>query len=260
MVHALLSSEVRLKERGKEKKPLAHAQPPTREFRAKEGGTPAALNGVKYIMNMQPNAPAESDLCRVILDTTRHLLVQDGYKSLSMRKIARAIGYSATSIYLHFDSKDALFHTLIEEGMERMLAAFKDAVAAHPGDPVARLQALCRQYVAFGLDNPEYYEIMFMLHPEHMERYPAEKYRRARRNLDVIAATLADGAAQGAFDVKDPRVSASTIWAALHGAVSLLLARRVDVRIRQEDFVAAAIAHTLQGVLAAQDRTEALPG
>ncbi len=207
---------------------------------------------------MHTNAPAEADLRRVILDTTRHLLVRDGYKSLSMRKIARAIGYSATSIYLHFDNKDALFHALIEEGMERMLEGFKAAEAAHLGDPAARLRALCRRYVAFGLDHPEYYEIMFMLHPEHMERYPPEKYRRARRNLDVIAAALADGAAQGVLSVKDPRVSASAIWAALHGTVSLLLARRVDVRIRQEDFIEAAIAHVIQGVLVEPQKAEAL--
>ncbi len=192
----------------------------------------------------------ETDLRRVILDSTRHLLVRDGYMSLSMRKIARAIGYSATSIYLHFENKDALIHALIEEGMDQLLAALKDAEAEHPGDPVARLEAMCRRFVVFGLENREYYEIMFMLHPEFMERYPAEKYRRARRNLDVIAATLADGVAQGVFAVENVRVVASTIWSALHGAVSLLLARRVDIRIEQTAFIEAAIAQTLGGVLA----------
>ncbi|MDX1502000.1 MAG: helix-turn-helix domain-containing protein, partial [Thermoanaerobaculia bacterium] len=50
-----------------------------------------------------------SDLRRTILDRTRHLLVEEGYNNLSMRKIARAVGCSATSIYLHFENKDALF-------------------------------------------------------------------------------------------------------------------------------------------------------
>jgi AcrR family transcriptional regulator len=198
---------------------------------------------------MQTNTTTDIDLRRVILDTTRHLLVQDGYKSLSMRKIAREIGYSATSIYLHFENKDALFHALIDEGMERLLAKLKEAEVEYPDDPSARLQAICRRYVDFGLHNPEYYEVMFMLHPEHMERYPAEKYRRARRNLDVIAATLSDGVEQAIFDVKDPRVTASTIWSALHGAVSLLLVQRVDIRIDQADFIESTIAFILQGVL-----------
>lgn len=209
---------------------------------------------------MPVDTSENTDLRRVILDSTRHLLVRDGYKSLSMRKIARAIGYSATSIYLHFENKDALIHALIEEGMDQVLEALKAVEAAHPGDPVGRLQALCRQFVEFGLENPEYYEVMFMLHPEHMDRYPAEKYRRARRNLDVMVATLAEGVAQGVMDVEDERVAASTIWGGLHGAVSLLLARRIDVRIDPAAFVEAVIAQTLRGVLAPSVQEVAQPG
>ena len=211
-------------------------------------------------MAMPTNASVDTDLRRVILDSTRHLLVEEGYKNLSMRKIARAIGYSATSIYLHFENKDALIHTLIEEGMDRLLALLKDAEAEHPADPLARLHRLCRCFVEFGLENPEYYEVMFMLHPELMERYPAEKYRRARRNLDVIAATLADGVAQGVFAVDNVRVGASALWSALHGAVSLLLARRVDVRIEQSAFIEAAIANTIGGVLAPEARASLASG
>ena len=68
-------------------------------------------------MSSTSDGPENGDLRRRILDTARHQLVQDGYQDLSMRKIASAIGYSATSIYLYFDSKDALLHALIHEGM-----------------------------------------------------------------------------------------------------------------------------------------------
>ena len=94
-----------------------------------------------------PDPTVVTDLRRVILDSTRHLLVRDGYKSLSMRKIARAIGYSATSIYLHFENKDALIHALIEEGMDQLLATLKAAEVEHVGHPVARLEAMCRLQV-----------------------------------------------------------------------------------------------------------------
>lgn len=190
----------------------------------------------------------ESDLRRKILDTTRHLMVQDGYKGLSMRKIARAIGYSATSIYLHFESKDALFHALIDEGMGRLYEALSETADAPHEDAVACLQALCERYIQFGLDNPEYYEVMFMLHPEHMERYPAEKYRRARRSLDLFADVLSRAAREGAAQLDDARVWASTTWAALHGTVALLLARRVDVRIDPEAFVGVAVEQVVRSV------------
>ncbi len=198
-----------------------------------------------------PNAMPSTaqDLRRVILDTTRHLLIEEGYNNLSMRKIARAIGYSATSIYLYFKDKDDLFHTLIEEGYSQLQQVFK-AIETSYDNGSERLKALCRAYIRFGLDNPEYYEVMFLLHPEHMARYPAEKYRRARRNLDVIASALDEGTRQGVFSVENPRVTASTIWAALHGAVSLLIAQRVDIRIDPQAFIETTLNHTLRGVQA----------
>ena len=196
-------------------------------------------------MSMQANNKAEGDLRRLILDTARHLLVTDGYPSLSMRKIARQIGYSATSIYLHFQNKDALVHALIDEGMERMYAAFLEAAATHPEHPLARLEALCRCYIQFGLDNAEYYEIMYLLHPEDMARYPAEKYRRARRSLEVIVDTLTEGAAKGLLMVTSPLLAAHTIWASLHGAVSLFFSGRMDVRVDREAFIETLIAQTI---------------
>ena len=187
-----------------------------------------------------------SDLRRTILDRARRLLVEVGYNNLSMRKIARAVGCSATSIYLHFENKDALIHALIDEGMARLNEALQDRAAAH-ADPAERLEVLSRGYVHFGLDNPEYYEVMFMLHPERMARYPAEKYRRARRNLELFAEALTAGAEAGQFDVEDPVVAANVLWAALHGAVALLLARRVDVRFERDAFAESVVRHAIAG-------------
>jgi AcrR family transcriptional regulator len=194
------------------------------------------------------SAPSDNgDLRRHILDTARHLLVTEGYQNLSMRKIADAIGYSATSIYLHFDGKDALLHALIHEGMMQLQDELKKTAADFPEDPLRRLRALCRCFVDFGLGNPEYYEIMFQLRPERMKRYPPEKYREARSNLDLFRRALEEGAKHGRFDLEDPDVLASTIWASLHGTVSLLLADRVDARIERETFIDAAIRRTLRG-------------
>lgn len=191
----------------------------------------------------RPNGTA---LRRAILDQTRGLLVAEGYDHLSMRKIARAVGCSATSIYLHFEGKDALIHALIDEGMARL---HESLCAPHtePDDPAAGLDAMARAYVRFGLENPEYYQVMFQLHPERMARYPAENYRRARRNLELFAAVIAAGVQRGVFAAESPDVSAHVLWTALHGLVSLLLAERVDVRVADEAFVDAAIRHALDG-------------
>jgi len=198
-------------------------------------------------MSSTSDVPGNGDLRRRILDTARHLLVQEGYQDLSMRKIADAIGYSATSIYLYFDSKDALLHALIHEGMMGLRDQLRETAAQHPEAPVRRMRALCRCFVEFGLDNPEYYEIMFQLRPERMERYPPEKYRQARENLQFFAQALEEGVEKEIFEVEDTRVSASTVWASLHGTISLLLADRVDVQIDPDAFIDTAIRQAIRG-------------
>ncbi len=189
--------------------------------------------------------PNGTDLRRAILDEARHLLVSDGYDNLSMRKIASAVGCSATSIYLHFENRDALIHALIDEGMEKLHERLV-AAGAEP-EPASRLDALAHAYVRFGLDNPEYYHVMFQLHPERMERYPADNYRRARRNLELHAEALESGVLAGVFSVESPDTSAHVLWTALHGLVSLLLAERVDVKLADAAFVDAAIRHAVAG-------------
>lgn len=193
-----------------------------------------------------PARASGADLRRAILDTARHLLVEEGYNNLSMRKIARAVGCSATSIYLHFESRDALIHALIDDGMQQLHAALSDAYQGETAT-AQDLEALCRTYVDFGLANPEYYEVMFMLHPERMARYPPEKYRRARRSLESIGNALDDGRQRGVFNVDQVDVAASVLWTALHGAIALLIAHRVDVRIDRDDYVDAVIAHAIAG-------------
>lgn len=174
-------------------------------------------------------------------------MVAEGYAALTMRRLAKMIGYSATSIYLHFDSKDALLHALIEEGMDLLHARLTEAAVQAESDRDA-IRRVCRAYVRFGLDNPEYYEVMFMLHPRRMERFPAGKYRRARRNLQVIEEVIRS-AKEGDGEVDGPALlEASAVWAQLHGAIALVIAQRVDVSLDLDAFLDRIIDGTLSGL------------
>jgi len=173
------------------------------------------------------------------------MLLEKGYHQLSLRPLASAVGCSPTSLYLYFRNKDALIHTLIDEGMERLGAELRAARSA-ASDPREGLRALARRYLDFGLDNPEYYEIMFMLHSERMERYPPELYRRARRNLELFGETMAEALGAEAASHRDLSAASTLLWCMLHGTVALLIAQRVDVRISRTALVEEAVEQTLR--------------
>ena len=187
-------------------------------------------------------------LQRIILDTARQLLTDVGYAQLSMRKIAQKIGYSATSIYLYYSNKDELVHALIDEGVDLLYADLHEANRSH-ADPSLRLRAMCLAYIQFGLNHPEYYEIMYVLHPEYIKRYPAEKYRKARRNLELLASAVEDGIQMEHFEPCDATVGANLIWTQLHGVVTLLNSERVDKRIPAETLIHSACKHIVRSFL-----------
>lgn len=182
----------------------------------------------------------DTGLRSATLDTTRTLLVRDGYENLSMRKIAREVGCSVSSIYEHFTSKDQLVHALIDEGFQRWYDIVTEC-AEMPGTPVQRLETHCRRYVEFGLRNREYYEIMYMHHPRWEERFPRELFRRATRSMDVLSAQVRDVAPDAFRTADEARIHAHVVWAILHGVVSTIIAARLDTRVDQAAYIDSSI-------------------
>jgi len=64
-----------------------------------------------------------------VLDAAAELFVTQGYAGTTLRQIAAAAGIKAGSVYHHFDSKEALFVAVLNDGIVVMLDAF-DSVAA----------------------------------------------------------------------------------------------------------------------------------
>lgn len=185
------------------------------------------------------------DIRRTILDETRRLLIEQGISQLSIRMISREVGCSVGTIYFYFENKDVLIHALIEEGFDKLIE-IQEQTEISVTDPLERLKALCRNYITFARENPEYYEIMFMLKPERMARYPQEKYRKARRSLEVLATALEECTANSLMNVAEPYLEAHLIWSFMHGIVSLLQVKRIDRRIESDTIVDAAIGQIVE--------------
>ncbi|MEX0780588.1 MAG: TetR/AcrR family transcriptional regulator [Balneolales bacterium] len=198
-------------------------------------------------MNIQ--SLTEAGLRRTILDTSRQMLVTDGFNQLSMRKIAGEVGCSATSIYLYFDNKDALLHALIDEGFEMIYSLIRVKVKTD-ASAADQFQEICREFINFGLNNPEYYKIMFLIDPGNISRLPAEKFRKARRPVVMMIETLTEGRESGYFNIKDPELTAHVIWSSLHGAVTAILTNRMDVKIDQNLFIDLVINHAMRAITA----------
>lgn len=190
----------------------------------------------------------ELSLREKILDISRDLLFDEGHRALSMRKIAREAGVSATSIYIYFDNKDHLLHTLIEESVEE-LSRFIELRTEQKKDTIEKFKAIIDAYIAFALQYPEKYQILYLLQPNAMKRYPKEKFRKARRSYELLVKVIEESDKQGLMQVEKPVIAAYTIWAQLHGIVSVVLNQRLDSRINKNQFLRESVEQVVQGFL-----------
>jgi AcrR family transcriptional regulator len=193
-----------------------------------------------------------------ILDAARELFVTEGYEGVSMRKVAEKIEYSPTAIYVYFADKNELFHELCREDFARLQEAV--AVADLPKDPIERLRQIGRNYVQFGINFPNHYVFMFMtVHPLHE---PDELDREIQGNPEVDAYALLKWAVQEAInagslreDLKNAELVSQTLWAAVHGVVSLHIAKNKDHWVEWRPFPERAemmIDLTLRGLMREQ--------
>lgn len=162
-----------------------------------------------------------ADLRREILDAARKAFVRDGYAGVSMRKLAEKLGCSHGNLYLHFKDKEALFDSLVEESFDEFFAGMRaTARSTRAGDPVALLRAMGRAYVAFGVDNPNVYEFVFMLRRPRQER--ARKPHVTYERLRSLVQRCLD---EKRFRRVDVDVASQVLWTTAHGITSLLILR-----------------------------------
>ena len=142
-----------------------------------------------------------------------------------MRAIAEEAGVAPTSIYLHFADKSELLFEVCERHFAALDAATSSAAARGDG-PLDALRLRGEAYVRFGLEHPEHYRILFLGKPSATpSAWLSEKLADAaalghlvedvRRCVD--AGVLRQGV--------DPFLVGLGLWMAVHGAVSLMIAK-----------------------------------
>jgi AcrR family transcriptional regulator len=165
-----------------------------------------------------------------ILDAARDLFAREGYEAVTMRRIARAIEYSPTAIYLHFADKEALVRTLCDEDFRALAKAF--VRIAREKDPLERLRRIGLAYLDFAMEHPNAYRLMFMT-PKPVKPTPEELARTPEPEEDAYAflrATVVAAMEAGMLveELKDPDLVAQALWAGVHGVASLHIAMAAD--------------------------------
>jgi AcrR family transcriptional regulator len=175
-----------------------------------------------------PRVLTESDvadfrerLCAV----AERLFAEHGPDGVTMRQLASELGVSPMTPYRYFKDKDAILAAVRANGFNRFATALEAAYDA-AGDPVSRSRAVGNAYIAFALDEPAAYKLMFDLMQPHESDYPEliEAGERARRTqVRHVQGMIDAGVLKG-----DASMIAHIFWAALHGTLVLQMAGKLS--------------------------------
>lgn len=161
----------------------------------------------------------------LILLHAMQLFVQEGVGNVSIRKIAERIEYSPATIYLYFSDKDAIFHQLHIDGFTMLVDRMK--VVRELEDPLHRLEKLGNIYIDFGLEHPEYYELMFILRSP-MKNVEKE-WSPGESAYGVLRETVELCLEQGKIPAGHLEAATIAIWSTVHGFVSLAIRERLKL-------------------------------
>jgi AcrR family transcriptional regulator len=162
------------------------------------------------------------DVHRAILDAAGALFAERGFERFSLRQVAERVGYTPTTIYLYFADKEELLFEVAGEGFAQFGARLQAAYDGAEG-PTARLEAIGRAYIDFGLERPVHYRLMFMERPEFLSRPRTAQGGATIDSFGVLFRTVEELQAAGYAADGDPRTVAQLLWSGVHGIVALAI-------------------------------------
>ena len=163
-----------------------------------------------------------TDACAV---ATR-LFAEHGEEGVTLRSLAKELGVSAMTPYRYFENKADIFEAVVEAGFRR-LSERSLQIAEEISDPLERLKALGRDYIAFGTAEPHTYQIMFQIDRPGVED-DLDRPAELQNCWNTVVSTIQD-AIDAALLHGEATLLAHTCWVALHGMVTLHLSRRLSL-------------------------------
>ncbi|MEE2764334.1 MAG: TetR/AcrR family transcriptional regulator [Pseudomonadota bacterium] len=147
-----------------------------------------------------------------IIDCTFQCVVDGGFRSARITRIADLAGVATGTIYRHFDSREELFAGVFRLATQREVDKVAEALATD-GDAATRLETALRQFAVRALRGPM---MAWSLIAEPVDPKVEEErltYRKAY--ADLFEQAILEGIAEGCLPEQDARQSSTCLVGAI---------------------------------------------
>lgn len=148
------------------------------------------------------------------------LYLAEGLDGFSMRKLARSVGVTAPALYRHFESREHVLADVVREAYREFTAYLHRALEGRT--PEDRLRRAGEGYLAFALEHPRWYTIVFTA-PERFgqDRLPDDIEAQGCAIHQFWVDRLRECMDAGMLAPADPIEVGLTLWAHAHGLIKL---------------------------------------
>lgn len=161
------------------------------------------------------------------------LIYKHGYEAMSLRQLAGEVGLQSGSLYKYFENKQSLLFDIVRDHMEDLLGK-AEADLAGVTDPLARVKAFSAFHLRYHMTRMAHVFIANMEIRSLDEEHRAVVVGLRRRYEGLLEAILRQGADEGVFEVREPKVATYAIISMLTG---ICMWYRPNGRLTQDELV-----------------------
>lgn len=165
---------------------------------------------------------SEEERREQILTAARQCFIERGYHPTRMEDIAATAGLSKGGIYFHFESKQKVFDSLVDEEFGRSMTFLKQ-VTAGTGSIAEKMQVLGRHYLEYfssAPDAPRFFIVMGEIGLRDAA-LKAKLLAMQTAFVEEIAKLIEQGIQEGMLRPVDPKATAALLKALLDGVEGL---------------------------------------
>ncbi|MFA6456097.1 MAG: TetR/AcrR family transcriptional regulator [Bacteroidota bacterium] len=175
------------------------------------------------------------EMREMILNAAKKLFIKENFEHVTIRRIAEEIEYSPATVYLYFADKDAILCALQEVGFRDLFK--RQQVLSAIKHPAEKLRACGKIYLDFAMENQELYDLMFIMRaPMKAFNSPAD-WTVGRDTYEVLQHIVTDCIEQGYLKAPSPQIACFSLWALLHGVVSIFIRERAPMISKEQQGV-----------------------
>ena len=166
----------------------------------------------------------------LILESAKEIIEKDGFDSLSIRKLAKKVGYSPANIYQYYDSKSEIISAVVQLGYHNIIKSIQNEKNDFKTSE-EEIRYKFKKYINSALKNQHYYKAVMLSQEDDILAVTSILNNEDQNNssaFNFLENLIEKGQNQGEFKTGNPKIKAKIIWTATFGLIIRLIIEGID--------------------------------